>query len=310
MPSADTPHPAPEHHGEEPTLFCVDVDVPDETISLVDDACRARGIGFVVVDALAYDFEPGARAAPGDLVYRPAVSGHAQDVEQHLIGPGVGTFYPTLDDVWFATTNPVGRFASAGVPVPRSVVCATTDRTRLAGYVDRLGGLPVVVKVGGMEGGVGVMLAETVPQLHALVDYLVHEGTMPRLLAFVPDAIHWRLVVVGDRVVASYRNPVPGGDFRSTAPDDPADYAAEPPPAAVDAALLATRAIRREHAGCDVLVHPSGRVYLLEANFPCYFPQAQLATGVDVAGAMVDHLLSKAAGPAERAASATRGFSA
>jgi hypothetical protein len=42
----------------------------------------------------------------------------------------------------------------------------------------------------------------------------------------------------------------------------------------------------------DVLQHPSGRFYLLEANFPCYFGHAQ-ENGQDIAGAIVDHLLDK-----------------
>lgn len=277
------------------TLFCVDDDVPDETIELISDACRHRDVACVVVDAPRFDFDPGARAAPGDLVYRPAVSRHAQIVEQHLLTPGVGSFYPTVDDAWFATTNPVGAFARAGVPVPRSIVCATTDRSRLAEYVERLGGLPIVVKVGGYEGGIGVMIVESVRQLHPLIDYLVHDGTAPLLLTFVPDAVHWRLVVVGDRVVVGHRSDHSDDDFRSAAPADPGDDISAPPKAACDAALRATAAIHREHAGCDVLVHPSGRVYLLEANYPCYFPQAQRSTGVDIAGAMVDHLLTKAA---------------
>ena len=58
-------------------------------------------------------------------------------------------------------------------------------------------------------------------------------------------------------------------------------------------AVSAVQAIRRELGGVDILEHPSGRLYLLEANFPCYFPQAQVVAGIDVAGAMVDHLLTK-----------------
>ena len=51
-----------------------------------------------------------------------------------------------------------------------------------------------------------------------------------------------------------------------------------------------------ELAGVDILQHPSGRLYLLEANFPCYFAHAQTLAGVDVAGAMVEHLMAKARG--------------
>ena len=50
----------------------------------------------------------------------------------------------------------------------------------------------------------------------------------------------------------------------------------------------------------DVLEHPSGRLYLLEANSPCYFPQAE-EYGADVAGALLEYLLSQRedAGPSD-----------
>ena len=42
-----------------------------------------------------------------------------------------------------------------------------------------------------------------------------------------------------------------------------------------------------------MLGHPSGRLYVLEVNMPCYFPQAQLRGGIDIAGAMIDHLQAR-----------------
>ena len=39
--------------------------------------------------------------------------------------------------------------------------------------------------------------------------------------------------------------------------------------------------------------HPTGRLYLLESNFPCYFATPQEAVGTDVAGAMLDFLIEK-----------------
>jgi glutathione synthase/RimK-type ligase-like ATP-grasp enzyme len=58
--------------------------------------------------------------------------------------------------------------------------------------------------------------------------------------------------------------------------------------------VSATRAIGLEFAGVDVMLHASGRAYVLEANFPCYFGHAQGDGAIDVAGAMVAHLLDKA----------------
>lgn len=50
---------------------------------------------------------------------------------------------------------------------------------------------------------------------------------------------------------------------------------------------------RLEFAGVDILEDSAGRVFFLEANFPCYYPHAQLHGGVDIAGQMVDFLAAK-----------------
>lgn len=57
--------------------------------------------------------------------------------------------------------------------------------------------------------------------------------------------------------------------------------------------MRAAHALGYDFAGVDILLHPSGRAYLLEANFPCFFPQAERFGRADVAGLMVEHLLAR-----------------
>jgi hypothetical protein len=45
----------------------------------------------------------------------------------------------------------------------------------------------------------------------------------------------------------------------------------------------------------DLLEEASGRLYMLEVNYPCYFAHAQFVAKVDIAGRMVAHLAAKAA---------------
>jgi glutathione synthase/RimK-type ligase-like ATP-grasp enzyme len=139
------------------------------------------------------------------------------------------------------------------------------------------------------------MRVDSMPALRSLVDHLVRgEGRVPMLSAYVPDAVHHRVVVVGERAVASYENPIEDGDFRSSPSDDRADYRAEVPRDLAEPAIAAVRALRLLFGGVDLLRHASGRVYVLEANFPCFFPQATLGGGLDVAGPMVDFLAARA----------------
>jgi glutathione synthase/RimK-type ligase-like ATP-grasp enzyme len=114
------------------------------------------------------------------------------------------------------------------------------------------------------------------------------------LVAYVADAVSWRVVVVGGRAVAACRNAVGADDFRSHSTEAAADHTANPPRAIARLAVRAVRALRLEFGGVDILAAPDGRLWLLESNFPCYFAHAWDIGGIDVAGAMVAHLMAKA----------------
>jgi len=271
----------------------IDPDVPAATRDSLRQAALARGLAYDEVVGAAIDPRVGP-LPPGSLLYRAGTSWAASHAEALLYGPGVATFHA---DPAGPLRLPIEHdliLERAGLPVPRYAWVQTRAPEALPQLVEWLGGLPVVVKVPGGEGGVGTLRADSLPALTGLLDWLTSRGERVRLSAFVPDALHWRLVVVGQRVVTAYRNPLRAHDFRSEASDDPADYGLQAPAEAERVAVAAAAALGVELAGVDVLVDTQGRCYLLEANFPCFFAQATVMAGVDVAGPMLDHLLERA----------------
>jgi len=284
----------PPPHRPGTRFFCVNNHVPADTIRFLRDACTARGVSFREVETDDFDFSAPTPLRPGDLLYRPAVAYASIKVEQHLFTDGVATLHGEPDGVFFDSGASLALFERAGVPVPRSIYLHTTRRDRLRAYVDALGGFPVLAKFPGTSGGNGVVRLDSMQALFSFVDFALERGPRPSLTSFVPDAVHWRLVVVGDRVVAAYVNPPRVDDFRTHSSDDVSDYRIPDDPELLETAIHAVRALRVEFGGVDVLVHPSGRCYVLESNFPCYFGAAQGVGGFDVAGAIVDHLKAKA----------------
>lgn len=275
-------------------LVCIDDGVPEETPRLLRAACQSRGVDFVPLDPRAFDFAQAAPLGAGDLLYRPAVSAIAQRAEQHLYAPEAASFYADPAGPFFPYVNYALLFDRAGLPCPRTIPVLSADRAHLRQQVAALGGLPVVVKLPGWSRGVGTMRADSFATVFSLLDILLAQGQVPSLLAYVPDAVHWRVTVVGTRAVAMYRNVMEPDDFRTSASTDPRDVTADPPAAIADLAVRAVAAQRLEFGGVDILEHASGRLYLLEANFPCYFAHAQTVANIDVAGAMLDHLIAKA----------------
>lgn len=274
-------------------FVCVDDGVPEATIRVLREACVARSVDFEVIDAQKFDFCSAKPLAPGTMLYRPAVSSLATRVEQALFGPGVATFYAANDGIFRSVGPDLIMFERAGIPVAKWFWGTTTDRVRLRKIVDAIGGLPIVMKFANTSGGVGVLRIDTLAGLFSTMDHVRASGRMPVLMAYVPDATHWRCIVVGDRVVGFYRNRTDPDDFRTHASDDPADYCVSPKPEILASAVRSAAAIDIEFGGVDILEDADGRHYVLECNFPCYFARAQIVGGHDVGGAMIDWLSRK-----------------
>jgi len=273
-------------------FYCVNDNVPTETIEYLKQSSSQRVIDFIEVNAGA--FEPGTIFVDSkDLLFRPAISWRAVQVEQFLYRKGVSTFYSDTDGPLFTCSNPNLAFVKAGLPIPRYFTCNSFDPGLLRNQVDLLGGFPVVVKVSGYSRGVGVIRADSIESLVSIIEYLVAQGVSPNLSAYIPNAIHWRVVVVGKRAVAAYKNSTIENDFRTIGTTSPEEIYEKPNQLLEEIAVQSLEALRLEFGGVDLLEHESGRVYLLEANFPCYFAHAQIYGNCDVSGAMLDYLISK-----------------
>ncbi len=277
-----------------PKFYFVNANVPAETVRLLRESCDQRDIEFVEVDASTFDYEPGRCASRGDMLYCAGTSAAARFVEEHLYNEGVATFYSSADGPLTRKASPLLVFQRAGIPVPRWVHVTTPDRSLLRHYVERMGGFPVILKFSGFSRGMGVTRIDSLPSLFSVVDYVLASGGCPVLCSYVHPATHWRAIVVGDRMVSHYRNVTDMDDFRTSGSDAEEDYRALAPPALEEVAVAAVRALGYEFGGVDILEHPSGRLYLLESNNPCYFASPQLIIGTDISGGMVEYLLQKA----------------
>ncbi len=274
-------------------FHCIDDGVPEPTTRFLRQACRARDLEYVHVDPRVCDWSDERQLGPGDLLYRPAISLTASRVEQFLYDPAVATFYRGSDGIFFNPSTSPLLFQRAGLPIPRTFYVHSTARHRLDEQVAQLGGYPVVVKLMGYSRGMGVMRVDSPASLYSVLDFTSVEGKSPLLCAYIDGATHWRLIVVGERVVAAYRNRVDHNDFRTYADTNPDDFLQAPGADLEDLAVRAVQALHYEFGGVDILAHPSGRLYLLESNFPCYFATPQEVVGTDVAGAMVEYLVRK-----------------
>jgi hypothetical protein len=269
-------------------LFLISRDWLEATNEVLAGACASRGIELVMVTPDRFGYRPEEFPGPGDLLYRAAADTACDRLEKLLWRPGVAAFY---EEPYFECLYQGVLFQNHGIPMPRTIHAVARDRAMLERQVEHLGGFPLVAKVPGSEGGHGIIRVDSYPALFSLLDYL---GDQCLLMEYFEHVVAYRLVVVGDQVVASEARHSGAGDFRSNSVGGGSLGAVRPPQAAVELALRAARLLRTEFGGADILENAAGELRLAELNVPCYFADQQRESGIDIAGAMLDYLAAKA----------------
>ncbi len=241
--------------------------------------------------ALSHLGQPVCAPSHAQLRVGLSTQTHGLMLARHLWAMGV-----KLDNPPQAMALACEKFASlaalsaAGLPVPPTVLVRDPAHLRTANPVTAR--FPVVVKLTHQSQGVGVMLAESRAALESLLDTLWLLQQPVLVQRFYPEAAgqDTRLMVVGGEVVAAVIRTAPEGDFRSNLHRGGRAVAHTPTPPEVFLALKAARALGLNVAGVDLLSTHDGPV-VLEVNAFAGFEGLEQATGVDVAGRMVKHLV-------------------
>jgi ribosomal protein S6--L-glutamate ligase len=180
--------------------------------------------------------------------------------------------------------------ARFGIDIPRTIIAREAGDVQRA--LDHVGGLPVIVKFIQGTQGVGVMIASTQPELESILSTMKELGQEILVQEFVAESKgkDVRCIVVGDRVVAAMRRRARSGEFRSNIHRGGAGEAVALDEAYAEAAVKASRVMGLEVAGVDMLESSEGPK-LMEVNSSPGLEGIEKATGVDVAGAIVEHAL-------------------
>lgn len=171
----------------------------------------------------------------------------------------------------------LATMAAAGIPVPRTLVVQDAAAAREA--FEALGGDCVAKPLFGSR-GVGLTRVTSADDAAALVR---PRGGVAYLQEFLPHP-GWdaRLLVIDGRVVAMKRIAA-AGEWRTNISQGARPEAFAPPPAWIDLAIRATRAMGALVAGVDLLQTPDGRVSVLEVNGVPAWRGLQEVTPLDLA---------------------------
>ena len=176
----------------------------------------------------------------------------------------------------------------AGLPVPETVACQRG--TDAIAAVREMGDVIVKPIFGSLGHG---MVRVTSPDVALrVVEPLEQVGS----IFYVQRTIDHggrdvRVFVVGGRVLGAIERTAPDGDWRTNVSRGGSVRPFVLPPQWAEMAVRATAAVGADYAGVDLLPSRDGTVYVLEVNGIPGWKGLQQATGIDVAGAIVNHLV-------------------
>jgi len=157
-----------------------------------------------------------------------------------------------------------------------------------------LGDPPHVIKLNEGSQGQGVLLAEKRSASQSVIE--AFRGLYANFLVqeFIREAngADIRCFVVGGKVVAAMRRQGREGEFRSNLHRGGSASAAQLNAAEVDTALRAARVMGLNVAGVDLLRSKRGPL-VLEVNSSPGLEGIEAATGIDVAGAVIEYLVRR-----------------
>lgn len=168
------------------------------------------------------------------------------------------------------------------------------DKKDVLPAIERVGGVPIIIKL--LEGtqGIGVLLAHTLESAISIVELLQSQKQNVLIQKFVAESRgrDIRAIVVGDEVVASMRRTAQGQEFRSNVHRGGKSEVVQLDDSYKDIAIRAARILGLGIAGVDILEGKDGP-QIMEINSSPGLEGIEGCTKLDVAGSFIDFIASR-----------------
>lgn len=204
----------------------------------------------------------------------------------------MGTLSPNPSDAILRARDKLRShqlLAAQGIGMPATVFGDNPDDT--VDLLSMLGPPPHVIKLNEGTQGAGVMLTEKLSASRGVIEAL--RGLYAQFLVqeFIPEAkgADLRCFVVGTKVVAAMKRQAPAGDFRSNLHRGGKAKHVRATLAEQEVAIRAARVLGLGVAGVDLIRSRQGPL-VLEVNASPGLEGIEKASGVDVAGEIVDYV--------------------
>lgn len=185
--------------------------------------------------------------------------------------------------------------ARSGVGIPKTVFARQSQDPE--DLLELVGGSPVVIKL--LEGthGLGVVLAETRKAAKSVIQAFYGLGANILVQEFIEEAngADIRVLVVGDRIAGAMMRKGEEGEFRSNLHRGGKSLPVQLTKKEANIALKATKTLGLYVAGVDIIRSKRGPL-ILEVNSSPGLQGPERQTGEDIAGEIIDYVVTKASG--------------
>ena len=168
------------------------------------------------------------------------------------------------------------------------------DKADILPAIERVGGVPIVIKL--LEGtqGIGVLLAHTLDTATSIIELLQSQKQNILVQKFVAESKgrDIRAMVVGDQVVAAMRRVAQGQEFRSNVHRGGRTEVVELSDEYKETAIRAAKIMGLGIAGVDMLESNEGP-QIMEINSSPGLQGIETCTKMDIAGAFIDYIASR-----------------
>ncbi len=168
------------------------------------------------------------------------------------------------------------------------------DKLDVVPGIERVGGVPIVIKL--LEGtqGIGVLLAETFESATSIIELLQSQKQNILIQKFVAESKgkDIRAIVVGDEVIAAMRRVAQGQEFRSNVHRGGKAEKVQLSDDYKEAAIKSAKIMGLGIAGVDMLEGKDGP-QIMEINSSPGLEGIEGCTKLDIAGAFIDYIAAK-----------------
>lgn len=187
--------------------------------------------------------------------------------------------------------------SSKHVNIPKTGFADSPKDTK--DLIKMIGGAPLIVKL--LEGtqGIGVVLAETNKAAESVINAMKSLKAQILVQEFIAESkgVDLRLFVIGDKVVAAMERRAAAGEFRANIHMGGSAHKVKITPQERAMAIKAAKAMELRVAGVDIIRSDRGPM-VLEINSSPGLEGVEKATGIDIAGKMIEYI-EKNAKPAK-----------